>query len=95
VRRISKLLLTDAVVALGLFLLIIKAAITQTPTCTWAPAGNGGSALSSARSGARTVQLRDGRLLITGGSNGNGAVSTADFFDMAGNFAPAPTMNSA
>ena len=84
-----------AVVALGLYLPIIKAAITQIPTGTWAPAGNGSSAMSSARSSAATVQLQDGRLLITGGNNGHGAVSTADFFSLAGNFAPAPAMNLA
>ena len=93
-RRFSKLVMLIAVVALGLYFPIIRAAITQIPTGTWASAGNG-STMSSARSSAATVQLQDGRLLITGGSNGNGAVNTADFFSAAGNFLPAPAMNFA
>jgi len=84
-----------AVLAFVCVLPIIKAAITQIPAGTWASAGNGSTAMSSSRSGAATVQLLDGRLLIIGGNNGTGAVNSVDVFDAAGNFSPAAPMNLA
>ena len=51
--------------------------------------------MSSARAGAATVLLQDGRLLITGGDNGTGAVTSADIFDKSGSFSPAAAMNNA
>src|SRR6266516_4547869 len=63
--------------------------INQAPTGTWAPAAD----MSSARSGASTVLLHDGRLLVAGGDAGNGALASAEIFDTSGNFVPAPPMN--
>src|SRR6266536_380923 len=71
--------------------LLIKGSITQVPAGTWVSAGN----LAAPRSGAAIVLLQDGRLLITGGDSGIGALASADFFDTAGNFSPAPPMNYA
>jgi hypothetical protein len=67
--------------------LLIKGIITLVPpTGTWKPTGN----MISARSGASTVLLHDGRLLITGGDSGSGAL--VETFDASGNFSSAPPM---
>src|SRR6059036_963672 len=76
--------------------LLIKGIISQVPTGTWALAGN----MASLRSGAATVALQDGRLLITGGdapnATGNSvALASAEVFDTSGNFAAAAPMNYA
>src|SRR5438128_10427199 len=71
--------------------LLIKGSITQVPTGTWALAGN----MAAPRSGAATVLLQDGRLLITGGASGAGILSSVEVFDPSGNFSAAPPMNYA
>src|ERR1051326_4250767 len=71
--------------------LLIKGSINQVPTGTWALAGN----MAVPRSGAATVLLPDGRLLITGGQSGAAALSSAEFFDTSGNLSVAATMNYA
>src|ERR1051326_3209004 len=43
----------------------------------WLPAGN----LTAARSGAASVLLQDGRLLITGGNGAAGALATTEILD--------------
>src|SRR6266516_4403276 len=67
--------------ALGIVALMVvafysvgSALINQTPTGTWFTAGD----MSSARAGASTVLLQDGRLLVTGGDAGNGALASAE-----------------
>src|SRR6059058_2488309 len=80
-----------AVVSLLSASLLIKGLISQVPTGTWAPAGN----MTAVRSGAATVLLQDGRLLITGGDSASGPVASAEFFDPSGNFFPAPPMSYA
>jgi len=61
------------------------------PTGTWAAAGK----LSSARVGASTVVLKDGRVLIIGGDNGTGALASVDVLDTSGNYSPGTPMNFA
>lgn len=60
--------------------LITRGSVAPVSTGTWSSAGS----LSSARAGAATVLLQDGRLLITGGDSGSGAVASADIFDTSG-----------
>ena len=60
-------------------------------TNTWSSAGQ----MTEARTGAVAVQLTDGRILITGGSDSNGVPqATAEVYDPAtGAFTAAPDMN--
>ncbi|HEX5234993.1 MAG TPA: Ig-like domain repeat protein [Silvibacterium sp.] len=85
--------------ALAVLLLIsgtvlTKSLVPQFPTGIWAPAGNGLN-LSSPRVGAAAVQLGDGRILVSGGDDGSGAVASADIFDASGNYSAAAPMNVA
>jgi Bacterial Ig-like domain (group 3)/Galactose oxidase, central domain/Immunoglobulin I-set domain len=57
----------------------------------WLPAGS----LTAARSGAATVLLQDGRLLITGGNGAAGPLATTDILDMSTGYAAGPSMNFA
>jgi len=50
--------------------------------------------MSAARSGACTVALNDGRLLISGGADANGPTATADLFSTTGSWSAAASMNS-
>ena len=72
--------------------IFIRGIAPPSPTGTWAAAGNG-LGLSSPRAGAAAVQLQDGRILITGGDNGSGAVASVDIYDTLGNFSAAAPMN--
>ena len=80
-----------AAVLLLVFPLVLQAAFPSVPTNTWAPA----LPLTAARSGAATVLLQDGRLLITGGNNGVASVASVDIVDTAGNITSGPPMNVA
>src|SRR5574337_593501 len=57
----------------------------------WLPAGN----LTAGRSGAASVLLQDGRLLITGGSGASGALATTEILDPSSGFTAGPPMNLA
>ncbi len=60
-------------------------------TGTWMSAGQ----MSSARVGAATVLLPDGRMMIIGGADASGnPLNTAEFFNTDGTFSPAPSMSS-
>ncbi len=72
--------------------LSIPQAYSQTKLSnTWSSAGQ----LTQARSGAASVQMTDGRILITGGTDGNGVpLATAEAYDPAtGVFSALPAMN--
>jgi len=57
---------------------------------SWAQAG----LMNDARSGATTLVLNDGRVLIAGGQNSGGASNTLEIFDPnSGNFSNAGTMS--
>src|SRR3989475_12397761 len=69
---------------------LLRASLPSVATGTWVAAGN----MSAARSGACTVALNDGRLLISGGADANGPTATADLFSTAGSWSAAASMNS-
>ena len=57
----------------------------------WLPAGS----LTAARTGAASVLLQDGRLLITGGNGASGVLATTDILNPSSGFTPGPPMNLA
>src|SRR5947209_2025203 len=69
---------------------LLRASLPTVATGTWVAAGN----MSAARSGACTVALNDGRLLISGGADANGPTATADLFSTTGSWSAAASMNS-
>jgi hypothetical protein len=88
-KRVYKLFfLFAALIGLATFL---KASLPLVLSGTWAPV----VPMSSARAGASAVLLKDGRILITGGDAGNGALASADLFNTDGTISPAAPMNNA
>src|SRR5437899_2866044 len=69
---------------------LLRASLPSVATGTWVAAGN----MSAARSGACTMGLNDGRLLISGGADANGPTATADLFSTTGSWSAAASMNS-
>src|SRR3989454_775196 len=69
---------------------LLRASLPSVATGTWVAAGN----MSAARSGACTVALNDGHLLISGGADANGPTATADLFSTTGSWSAAASMNS-
>src|SRR5256886_999060 len=69
---------------------LLRASLPSVATGTWVAAGN----MSAARSGACTVGLNDGRLLVSGGADANGHTATADLFSTTGSWSAAASMNS-
>ncbi len=82
---------TLLLIALFGITLLLRASLPTVATGTWVAAGN----LSAARSGACTVVLSDGRLLISGGADASGPTATADLFSTTGSWSAAVSMNSA
>src|SRR5207247_7649169 len=71
---------------------LIKASAPQVPSNTWAPAGD----MAKGRSGASSVLLYDGRVLVTGGTSGAGVTASAERYSpSAGGFLAAPPMEMA
>jgi hypothetical protein len=68
---------------------LIGASPLTVPTGTWIATGP----MNSARSGAAAVLMRDGRMLITGGSDSNGPSRTSELFGSNGSFSLAASMN--
>src|SRR5581483_106919 len=79
--------------ALVVFLcaLLVTASIPTVPTGTWKP----WNPMGSDRSGAASVLLPDGRVLITGGSDTNGALASVEVFSTAGSFSSGQSMHGA
>src|SRR5258708_20330199 len=69
--------------------ILLSASLPQVPSGTWVAVG----AMNSARAGASSVLLQDGRILITGGNDANGPSSAAEFFGANGSFSLATPMN--
>src|SRR2546425_767840 len=69
---------------------LLRASLPSVTTGTWVAAGN----MSAARSGACTVALNDGRLVISGGADAYGPTATADLFSTTGSWSAAASMNS-
>src|SRR5712692_5387718 len=82
---------TLLLIALFSITLLLRASLPTVATGTWVAAGN----LSAARSGACTVVLSDGRLLISGGRRAISPTATADLFSTTGSWSAAVSMNSA
>src|SRR5258708_578584 len=69
--------------------ILLSASLPQVPSGTWVAVGS----MNSARAGASTVLLQDGRILIAGGNDANGPSSAAEFFGANGSFSTAAPMN--
>src|ERR1700747_2717998 len=70
---------------------LMTAAIPSVPTGTWQT----WNPMGDARSGAASVLLQDGRVLIIGGNNATGPVANADLFGTDGVFSAAVVMHTA
>src|SRR5258707_5017171 len=66
----------------------VKSAPQEVRTGSWLSSG----AMAQARTGASAVRLPDGRVLITGGTGVNGALSTAELYGQTGSFAQVAQM---
>src|SRR5712692_2831113 len=71
--------------------LIVGGTALQVQTGTWSAASN----MAEARDGASAVLISDGQILITGGSDANGPLATAEIFNKDGSFSATTTMNVA
>ena len=76
----------------AIFILLVSAGIfpntatAQVSSGTWSATAS----MASARSGASAVLLQDGRVLITGGTDESGPLSSAELY--SGSFSPAGSM---
>jgi Galactose oxidase, central domain/Divergent InlB B-repeat domain len=80
-----------------LFVAVVLAASSYGPLLGTIPAGDTGQwrtagSLSEPRSGAASVLLSDGAVLVTGGSGPEGSVATADVFGPTGDFSVVAAM---
>lgn len=81
-----------AILSLFVYSVSVPQGKSQTPVPNnWFSAGQ----MTQPRSGAAAVQLNDGRILITGGTDNSGKpqATTETFDPSSGTFAPAPAMN--
>src|ERR1700722_13697899 len=86
-KRILIFLCTSAIlVATGI---LFSASLPQVPSGTWIAA----APMNSARSGASTVLLQDGRILVTGGNDANGPTNSTELFGANGSFSLGVAMN--
>src|SRR5207253_9390696 len=69
---------------------LLRASLPSVATGTWVAEGN----MAAARSGACTVVLSDGRLLVSGGADANVPTNTADLFSTTGSWSAAAKMSS-
>ena len=76
-------------IALLAFAGILRATLPQTMVGTWTSAPS----LLQARANAAAVMLSDGRILITGGDAGSGALQSAEIFGTSGVVSAAGSMN--
>ena len=88
-RIVNKLLTTSVLVLLCVFFL--TASVPSVPAGSW----QSWNPMGDVRSGAAAVLLRDGKVLISGGSNTAGPTASADLFDTNGVFTATTPMNSA
>src|ERR1051325_6158988 len=70
---------------------ILKATLPSTSIGVWTPAVN----LSQPRTESAAALLPDGRILISGGDSGAGALNSAEFFQPNGMVSSAAAMNVA
>jgi hypothetical protein len=70
---------------------LLRGEAPNVQTGTWAS----GPAMSAVRSGAASVLMPNGRILVTGGLSDSGAVASTDIFDPFRGFAPGAAMNTA
>src|SRR5258706_9069791 len=78
--------LTLIILAVSGITLLLRASLPTVATGTWVAAGN----IAAARSGACTVVLSDGRLLIGGGAAANVPTPTAHLFRPTGSCSAGP-----
>jgi len=71
--------------------LLLSNSLPQVPSGAWLTL----APMNAARSGASSVLLQDGRVLVTGGDDGTGPANTAEFFGANASFSLAPPMNAA
>src|SRR5690242_13564640 len=76
--------------SLTLIWAVILQSQPQRSTGSWVAIGQ----LQSARAGSCSVQLPDGRSLITGGEGSSGVLNSAELFDATGKYTEAATMLS-
>src|ERR1700722_9669845 len=69
--------------------ILLSASLLTVSTGTWTATG----AMSTVRSGAASVVLQDGRILVTGGNDANGPTSSAELFSANGSFSLAAPMS--
>jgi hypothetical protein len=88
--RIAKYIAT--VLAVLSIALVLKADLPVVATGNWSDAGR----MSATRAGATSVLLPDGRVMIVGGTDGDGEpLASVELFNTDGTFTPGPAMNQA
>jgi Big-like domain-containing protein/galactose oxidase-like protein/Kelch motif protein len=73
------------------FVLFLQASIPSVPSGTW----QAWSTIGDVRSGAASVLLADGRILISGGENANGTTASVDLFANDATISAGPSMQAA